>query len=114
MTAPFRTRLPNRRLTETRTLIVGRMTFTASVGFDNCGCPREMFLSGGKSGSDMDALLGDAALVVSIALQHGIRGSALAKSIARIPAIFDGAPTLAASPIGLALDLIAELESEPS
>jgi ribonucleoside-diphosphate reductase alpha chain len=42
-----------------------------------------MFLSGAKDGSGLSAILEDASVVSSIALQHGIPASALAKSVAR-------------------------------
>jgi hypothetical protein len=48
--------------------------------------------------------------VISVALQHGIRGAALAKSIARIPEDLDGPATKPASPIGAALDLLVSYE----
>ena len=67
-------------------------------------------------------MVADAALVISIALQHGIPAAALAKSIGRLPA---GPITPAdlespqpgrvpASPIGAALDLVSSFEREPS
>jgi hypothetical protein len=107
---PYRRRLPNRRMSETRDIIVDNTRVIATVGFDEAGMPKEVFLVGGKSGSAMDFLLADAAIALSIALQHGIPAKALAKSAARIPESFDGPPTKAASIIGAALDLIAEYE----
>ena len=84
---PQRHRLPNRRPSETRTLEVAGQTFEATVGFDPAdGMPRELFLTGAKSGSSLDTLLGDVAVVVSVALQHGVPAAALAKSISRVPA----------------------------
>ncbi len=118
-----RHRLPNRRPCETRTLEVTGQVFKATVGFDpEDGQPRELFLSGGKSGSMLDALLGDVAVVVSVALQHGISASALARSIARTPAapltLTDLATATAskctapASVIGAALDMLLEFEAQ--
>ncbi len=116
-----RRRLPNRRQCETRTITVDGQTFEAMVGFDpEDGQPRELFLSGGKSGSMLDALLGDVAVVVSVALQHGVPPAALAKSISRVPAS-PLAPTdlaMAAGPrhtapasvIGAALDMLLEAQ----
>ena len=48
--------------------------------------------------------------MISIALQHGISAAALSHSIGRLPEALDGPSTLAASPIGAALDLIAQYE----
>ena len=116
---PERQRLPNRRPSHTETLEIGGQTFTASVGFDpETGQPRELFLTAGKEGSMLNALLADAAVVVSIALQHGVPAVALAKSIGRLPAgpvapvELDHVPgqKVPASPIGAALDLQRRLE----
>ena len=83
-----RARLPNRRPSETETLEVGGQTFEACVGFDpGTWQPREVFLTGGKEGSDFDAMLADAATVISVALQHGVPIGALVKSIGRAPAL---------------------------
>lgn len=113
-----RQRLPNRRPSHTETLEVDDQAFTATVGFDECGRPREVFMTAGKEGSMLNALLADAAVVISIALQHGIPAAALAKSIGRLPA---GPVTPAdlegtqpgrvpASPIGAAIDLLRRFE----
>ncbi len=111
-----RTRLPNRRPSITETLAVAGQTFEASIGFSpEDGTPREIFLSAGKEGSLLDSLLADVAVVISVALQHGIPAEALAKSVGRLPAgpvapaDLDRAPgrRVPASPIGAALDLVA-------
>jgi len=71
--------------------------------------PAEVFLSGAKDGSGMAAILDDASVVISVALQHGIPAKALAKSISRAP---DGMGRIsAASAIGAALDLLVEYEA---
>jgi ribonucleoside-diphosphate reductase alpha chain len=107
-----RRRLPNRRRNETRTLAIDRMRLTATVGFDVDGRPAEVFLDGAKDGSGLAAVLADASVVISIALQHGVPACALAKSVARSPTVIDGPAIKAASPIGAALDLIAEYETQ--
>ncbi len=79
-----------------------------------------MFLTAGKEGSLLNAMLADAAVVISIALQHGIPAAALAKSIGRLPASLVTPADLEgprpgrapASPIGAALDLLSSLERE--
>jgi hypothetical protein len=122
MTAPpDRHRLPNRRRAETQELALGGAVLTATVGFDTAGRPAEVFLSGAKDGSGMAAILEDASVVISIALQHGISARLLTKSIARLPVIPPAPPYLdhplgarpAASAIGSALDLIVEYEVKP-
>jgi hypothetical protein len=107
---PQRQRLPNRRPSETVAIEVDGVRFTASVGFDPEGRPAEVFLSGAKDGSGMAGILEDASVVISIALQHGIPASALAKSVARVPDVLDGPAVRAASVIGAALDLVAGYE----
>ena len=59
----------------------------------------------------MDALLGDAAVIVSVALQCGIPARALAKSIARLSTAIDAPATEPASPIGAALDLLVRIRN---
>ncbi len=113
-----RQRLPNRRPAHTGTLQVDGQVFTATVGFDECDQPRELFLTAGKEGSLLNAMLADAAVVISVALQSGVPAAALARSIGRLPAgpvapvDLDHAPgqKVPASPIGGALDLLRRFE----
>ncbi len=82
-----RRRLPARRPGHTETLQADGQAFTATVGFDpKDGAPRELFLTAGKEGSLLNALLADAAVAISVALQHGVPAAALAKSVRRLPA----------------------------
>jgi hypothetical protein len=111
MTMPSRARLPNRRRAETRELTIGSLTLTATVGFDQAGRPAEVFLCGAKDGSGLAAILDDASVVISVALQHGIRPASLAKSIARIPENLEDPAIKPASPIGAALDLLVDFEA---
>ena len=107
--ASLRRRLPSRRRSETVDLTIGNMPFSATVGFDADDRPQEVFLDGPKTGSAMSAMLGDAAVTISIALQFGIPARALAKSISRTP---DGMGRItAASVIGAALDLLVDFEA---
>ncbi len=122
MSAPHRHRLPNRRPSHTETLEVAGQAFTATVGFDpEDGRPRELFLTAGKEGSLINAMLADAAVAISVALQHGVTAQSLAKSIGRLPeaptapaGLDQGPPAkVPASPIGAALDLVTSLEADP-
>ncbi len=82
---PARSLLPNRRPAYTETLEVDGQAFEATVGFDpESGQPRELFLTAGKEGSLLNAMLADAA-VVSVALQSGVPAAALALSVGRLP-----------------------------
>lgn len=120
---PARTRLPNRRPSHVETLEVDGQVVTACVGFDPAtGRPCEVFLNGGKEGSQFDAMLADAATVISIALQYGVSLAALAKSVGRapnastMPGSLDqlNAGSQPASPIGAALDLLMAHEPRPN
>ncbi len=93
--------------------------FTACIGFDpKTGRPRELFLAAGKEGSLLNAMLADAAVVVSVALQHDVPAEALARSVGRLPAGMvtpadldqAQAEKLPASPIGGALDMLQGFE----
>jgi hypothetical protein len=106
----IRHRLPNRRPAVTEEIDLGNRRLTATIGFCPEGRPAEVFLSGPKDGTDLAAILADAAVVISIALQHGISAAVLRKSISRLPESLDGAATAPASPIGAALDLLARYE----
>ncbi len=88
-------------------------SFEATVGF-------VLFLTAGKEGSLLNAMLADAAVVISIALQHGIPAAVHAKSIGRLPAgpVTPADPEgprpgqVPASPIGAALVLVVFFERE--
>ena len=66
-----RQRLPNRRRQETVELEFGEHQYAISVGFDAIGAIREVFVTGQKQGSTLDATLDDAAIVISHHLQRG-------------------------------------------
>lgn len=112
---PERQRLPNRRPAITETLVVEGQHVEVTVGFaPESGAVREVFLAAGKTGSMLDSLLADAAVSISVALQHGVPPAALAKSVGRVPsapATPDALNQLVsgsqpASLIGAALDLL--------
>jgi hypothetical protein len=110
----IRRRLPNRRPSVTETITIGRgngqvIEYQATLGLDEIGRPKEVFLFGAKVGTDMASVLADAALVISIALQCGIPGKALARSVSRVSQ-GDGLPSLPGSVIAAAVDLVARWE----
>ena len=83
---PTRRRLPNRRPAVTETLEVEGQRVEVTIGFaPETGAVREMFLAAGKTGSTLDGLLADAAVAISVALQHDVPPAALAKSVGRLP-----------------------------
>src|SRR4051812_38420431 len=111
-----RRRLPNRREAITESIEFrasdGRIVrYEATVGFDELGRPKEVFLFGSKDGTDMAGVLADTAVVLSVALQHGVSAQAMAASIGRV-APADGAigTGMPGSVVGGALDLVAKWE----
>lgn len=113
-----RQRLPSRRPSETRKIDAFGRSLFVSAGFDPAtGMVSEVFFGGSKDGSAMDSIMGDVAVVISVALQYGVPVEALARSIARIPLAplrpqdLDGRPvdTIPASPVGTTLDWIMEI-----
>ena len=63
--------LPRRRAAETFNLRFWNQPFTVTVGFYADGTPGEVFIDGGKTGQDVQSTARDAAVVLSLALQHG-------------------------------------------
>jgi hypothetical protein len=93
--------LPNRRAAETVELEHGGQRFTVTVGFYPDGRPGEVFTHGIRTGSNLDALLADACVVVSCLIQHGVEPRELAHSMGRLG---NAEP---ASIIGAFVDLVA-------
>ncbi len=123
MESPRRARLPNRRPSHLETLEVGGQVITACIGFDPAtGQPREVFLNGGKEGSQFDAMLADAATIISVALQYGVPIAALAKSVGRVPNATTTPGSLnqltagsrPTSALGAALDLLIAQSPRPN
>jgi hypothetical protein len=100
--SPFapRHRLPGRRRGETFEFHHAGHDYTLTVGFYRAGRIGEVFLNAHKSGGDLEAVARDAAIVVSIALQHGADLDTLRRALTRDG---NGAP---ATLIGAALDAI--------
>lgn len=118
-----RNRLPNRRAGYTIRLEVAGIVVHATANFDPSTMqPVELFLSGPKPGSSIAVLLEDAAVAISVALQHGVPPVALARSLARVPRgrLTPGdlaspslpAPTDPASVLGAALTWLARLTED--
>ena len=96
-----RMRLPDRRFAETVMLDHDSARFMVTIGFYPDGRPGEVFIHGARSGSNMDALLADACVVVSCLIQHSVDPAALASSMGRL------GNTKPASIIGAVVDLVA-------
>jgi hypothetical protein len=96
-----RERLPNRRASEQIAFTCGGFKFIATVSRFIDGRLAEIFLTNGKCGSDSDVSARDAAIVASIALQHGVPVEVLRKALIREG---KGVPS---GPLGVVLDLMA-------
>jgi ribonucleoside-diphosphate reductase alpha chain len=97
-----RERLPNRRASESFAFQCGRMNYVATISRFDDGRLAEIFLTNHKIGSDADAAARDSAVVCSLALQHGTPVETVRKALLRDA---QGCPS---SPLGTALDIIAE------
>ena len=75
--------LPQRRASETFDLRFWSQSFTVSVGFYPDGTPGEVFVDSRTTGGDVDAIARDAAVVISLSLQHGAAVETLRHAIAR-------------------------------
>lgn len=75
--------LPARRACRTMTVTALNQSMIMSVGYYPDGRPGEVFCSNNKSGTEVDALARDAAVAVSMCLQHGVELETLAKAVTR-------------------------------
>lgn len=103
----MRTKLPNRRPSETRKvpfeLATGKVqNLIITVGFDEDGLPKEVFCADFKAGSDLHALVMDTCVLVSRALQFGDVAEDLAASMCKGPSL-----------IGAILAVVADCRGEP-
>jgi len=98
---PARNRLPNRRANETIAFERDGSRYRLSIGYFPDGTVGEVFLNADRGDSFLDVLASDAAILASLALQHGCSLETITHALKR------DARGLAASPIGAALDRIA-------
>jgi ribonucleoside-diphosphate reductase alpha chain len=96
-----RQRLPNRRLSETFNLESQGLRFTATVARFADGSVGEAFLQNHKAGSMAGINAQDAAVVCSIALQHGVPLETIRRALMR------DSHGRASGPLGVALDKVA-------
>jgi hypothetical protein len=107
-----RTRLPNRRAAEHFSFVCNGPRYTASMGRFPDGRLAEIFIGltippalialADEAGSHSDSAAKDAAVVCSIALQFGVPLNAIRHALLR------DAMRQATSPLGCALDIIAD------
>jgi hypothetical protein len=97
----MRERLPNRRLAETISFERDGSHYQMTAGYYADGRLGEVFLNADRADSLLDVMTSDAAILASLALQHGCTLETIAHALKR------DARGVAASPIGVALDRIA-------
>jgi len=93
--------LPRRRAAETFNLRFWNQPFTVTVGFYADGTPGEVFIDGGKTGNDIESIARDAAVLLSIALQHGVPPETIRHAVTR------GTSEEPASILGAVVDCIS-------
>jgi hypothetical protein len=66
--------LPQRRACETFETAFGGLDrkYAVTLGFYNNGAVGEVFITGGKSGQQVEAIARDGAVLLSLALQYGV------------------------------------------
>ena len=102
--AHTRERLPDRRATITFSFEIGRWHYTCSFSRGADDRVLEIFLSNHKRSSQSDANARDSAIACSLALQHGCE-------LDTLRALLRDARGNASTPLGCALDHIAELSA---
>ena len=78
-----RTRLPNRRSSETFDLEFHGMKYMVTAGRFPDGSPCEVFISNHKAGNASDVAARDAGILVSLCLQHGCSAETIARALSR-------------------------------
>jgi hypothetical protein len=101
-----RQRLPNRRASTSLSFECNGLRYLATISRFDDGRLAEIFISNAKAGSHSDAAAKDAAVVCSIALQYGVPVDVIRRALLRDS---QGRPS---SPLGAALDLLAEVDRE--
>lgn len=105
MSVTARQRLPNRRQCESFKIFHSGVHFTVSAGFYQNDKLAEIFLSAERPGTPLEAIARDAAILASLAFQHGVNLQTIRAALTRD---HDNGP---ATPLGAAPDAIAEGES---
>ena len=96
----MRQALPQRRAAETFNIRFWNQPFTVTVGFFAEGTPGEVFIDSRKTGGDVESIARDAAVLLSLALQHGVPPETIRHAVTR------GASEEPASILGAVVDSI--------
>lgn len=105
MTPATRTPLPQRRPLETFNLRHWNANFSVGIGRYPDGTIGEIFINGEKCGTQLDVVARDSAVILSLALQHGLRIGDLRHAVTRDE---NGE---ASGPVGRLLDMLHEEET---
>lgn len=99
--------LPQRRRSENFDLPFGGLTkgHMITVGYYDDGSIGEIFITGGKSGEQVEAIARDSAIMASFALQHGVELETIAHAITR------DSQNQPMSIIGVVVDKVVEMQS---
>src|SRR3977135_710249 len=99
--------LPNRRFGQNFEIThAGQRTpFVITIGRYPDGSIGEVFIAGSKSGSAFDAVARDGAILLSLALQHGVALETIKHALTREG---DGSPSTI---VGAVVDKLAEMEA---
>jgi hypothetical protein len=98
--------LPNRRASQQITFECNGLRYVATVSLFPDGRLAEIFLGNAKAGSHSDSAAKDSAVVCSIALQYGVPVDTIRRALMR------DSQGRASSPLGCALDMIADKQFE--
>jgi ribonucleoside-diphosphate reductase alpha chain len=101
-----RQRLDNRRASETFEIEVAGRKYRVSYSRFPDGRLAEVFISNNRVNSDSDTAAKDSAVVCSIALQFGVPLETIRRALMRDSA------SRPSGPLGVALDLIAEMNHD--
>ena len=97
----IRRTLPQRRAAETFTVVCRNQPVTITAGFYDDGTLGEVFITTAKSGADLQNIANDAAVTLSLALQHHVSIEVIRHAVTRCN---DGSPS---SILGAVVDRLA-------
>lgn len=99
----MRATLPNRRFHETLRFTHWGLKYVVGLGRTHPGAPvAEVFINCGKTGEQAETLARDSAVLLSIALQHGVPLATIRHAITRN---VDGSPS---GPVGALVDIMGD------
>ncbi|WP_439398499.1 hypothetical protein ACRQ5Q_14535 [Bradyrhizobium sp. PMVTL-01] len=104
----MRTKLPDRRQSETRKMTIVHAGGTETkilitIGFDDEGVAKEVFCADFKAGSDLHALVMDACILISRCLQYGDTVAELAEAMCKGPSVIGAILTEIANSSGVVI-----------